>query len=110
MKTKGKYSIAAMLRSFENYRFLSKETLISSIPFFLFIVGIAICYIWNSHQGVKMVKTLRTNEAKMIELQWYYNATREELTGKSRQSSVAKLVEKMDIEELSNPPYLIHQE
>ncbi len=106
-KSEIKNNVAGKMRMLDKYNFLKIEYLISNIPYFIFIVMLCIFYIWNNHNGVKMVKQMRDTEDKMIEVQWYYNATKDELTRNSRQSAVAEKVQVQNMYELSNPPYTI---
>ncbi len=64
-------------------------------------------YIWNNNKGVAMVKEYRDTDQEMLELEWYYNSAKDNLTRKSRQSAVAEMVDTLHMQELSNPPYTI---
>lgn len=73
----------------------------------MFIVIIGIFYIWNNHRGVAMDREIRTVNQELLEKQYYFNATRDSLTQHSRQSAVARRVDTLNMQELSNPPYTI---
>ncbi|MFN0275016.1 MAG: FtsL-like putative cell division protein [Chitinophagales bacterium] len=100
-------NLSSTIKSLDNVTWLKQDWLISNIPYFLFLVVIAMFYIWNSHHGVKMVKEMRDTQEELIESQYYYNASKDTLTQKSRQSSVAEVVKEQNMYELSNPPYTI---
>ncbi|MBC8048331.1 MAG: hypothetical protein H7Y00_16140, partial [Fimbriimonadaceae bacterium] len=89
-------NLSAKIKSLDNVPYLQQDWLIANIPYFLFLVVIAIFYIWNSNNGVKMVKDLRDTEQELIQSQYYYNASKDTLTQRSRQSSVADMVKEQN--------------
>lgn len=100
-------NLSSRIKIVDQVPYLKQEWLISNIPYFLFLVCIAIFYIWNSHHGVKMVKDMRNAETELIESQYYYNSSKDTLTRRTRQSSVAEMVKDQNMYELSNPPFTI---
>lgn len=100
-------NLSAKIKSLDRVPWLSQDWLIANIPYFLFLAAIAIFYIWNSHHGVKMVKDMRDTQEELIEAQYYFNASKDTLTQKSRQSAVAEKVSEQGMYELSTPPYTI---
>ncbi len=102
-----KRSLASILKSFDEVKFFQWENIVNNIPYFVFIVIIGIFYIWNNHRSVAMDRDIRTINQELLEKQYYYNATRDSLTQHSRQSSVAKRVDTLNMQELSQPPYTI---
>lgn len=102
-------NLSSKIKSLDNVTYLKQDWLISNIPYFLFLVLIAVFYIWNSHHGVKMVKEMRDTEQQLIESQYYYNSSKDTLTRLSRQSSVAEMVKDLNMFELSNPVYTIKE-
>ena len=102
-----KRNLSGMLKTFDEVSFFKLESLISNIPYFVFVVVIGIFYIWNNHRGVEMERDSREVNQQLLEKQFYYNATKDSLTQHSRQSTVAKMVDTLQMQELSNPPYTI---
>lgn len=100
-------TLSSKIKSLDRVPWLSQDWLIANIPYFLFLAAIAIFYIWNSHHGVKMVKDMRDTQEELIEAQYYFNASKDTLTQKSRQSAVAEKVSEHGMYELSTPPYTI---
>jgi hypothetical protein len=100
-------NLSSKIKVFDQVSWLKQDWIIANIPYFLFLVGIAMFYIWNSHHGLKMVKELRDTEEELIQSQYYYNASKDTLTQHSRQSSIAEKVKERNMYELSNPPYTI---
>lgn len=102
-----KRSLSGMLKSFDEVAFFRLDNLIKNIPYFLFVVIIGVFYIWNNHRGVGMEREIRAVNQQLLEKQYYYNATRDSLTQHSRQSTVANMVDTLQMQELSHPPYTI---
>lgn len=105
-----KRSMAGMLKSFDEVAFFKMENIIRNIPYFLFIVVIGIFYIWNNAHGLAMEREMRTIDQQLLEKQYYYNATKDSLTQRSRQSKVADMVDTLQMQELSNPPFTIKED
>lgn len=102
--------MAGMLKSFDEVAFFKMENIIRNIPYFLFIVVIGIFYIWNNAHGLAMEREMRTIDQQLLEKQYYYNATKDSLTQRSRQSKVADMVDTLQMQELSNPPFTIKED
>ena len=102
-----KRSLSSMLKSFDEVKFFQWENIVNNIPYFMFVVIIGIFYIWNNHLGVAMDREIRTVNQELLEKQYYFNATRDSLTQHSRQSAVARRVDTLNMQELSNPPFTI---
>jgi hypothetical protein len=102
-----KRSLASILKSFDEVSFFKWENILANIPYFMFLVVIGIFYIWNNHRGVEMDRDIRELNTHLLEKQYYYNATSDSLTQQSRQSTVARMVDTLQMQELSHPPYTI---
>ena len=85
-------------------QWVSYETIIKNLPFILFIAGLGIVYIWNSHQVEKYVRESSTIEKQMKELKWEYTITKSELEYSSKMSEVSKMVAITGLQELRVPP------
>lgn len=105
-----KKNLASMLKSFDDVAFFRWENILANMPYFLFLVLIGIFYIWNNHRSVHMDREIRDLNTHLLEKQYYYNATRDSLTRQSRQSHIADLVDTLQMQELSHPPYTIQAE
>ncbi|MFI5170940.1 MAG: FtsL-like putative cell division protein [Chitinophagales bacterium] len=104
-----KKNLSGMLKTFDEVSIFKLENLINNIPYFLFVVVIGIFYIWNNHRGVEMERDSRVINQQLLEKQFYYNATKDSLTQHSRQSTVARMVDTLKMQELSNPPFTIKE-
>ena len=86
--------------------FLSKETTIKNLPFIFFLSFLAICYIANGYYADDQVRKMNylTNEIK--ELRTQYIVVKDSLVIKSKQTEVAKALEKQQtgIKESVVPP------
>ncbi len=86
--------------------FLTSENVIKQIPYILFLTLIAIIYIGNRYQAEKIVREtiVLQNEVKELRAEAITNSS--ELMYISKQSEVAKLVEKngLDLKESVVPP------
>ncbi len=84
--------------------FLTRDTVLNNIPFLLFLFGIGILYIGNSHFAESSVITMNKLNRELKELRSDFISTRSELMFVSKQSEVAKAVESMGIYESVVPP------
>ncbi|MCH8903006.1 MAG: hypothetical protein IIA45_03725 [Bacteroidetes bacterium] len=85
----------------------SKDKVIKSLPFVVFLFTLAIIYIWNSHYTIKTMRLTNQLRIEVKELRWEYMTTHAELMHVSKQSEVAKLVEPLGLRQLDKPPLKI---
>jgi hypothetical protein len=74
------------------------------IPFILYVSVWAIAYIANHHYGEKTLKDIYSLRKEMKDLKADYYTQNAELSNKSIQSEVAKMVEPLGLKELRHPP------
>jgi hypothetical protein len=84
--------------------FLTRDNVLNNIPFLLFLFGIGIFYIGNSHYGEGTVIGMERLNREIKELRSEFISTRSELMFVSKQSEVAKSVAGMGIYESVVPP------
>lgn len=84
--------------------FLTRDNVLNNIPFLLFLFGIGIFYIANSHYGEGTVIAMERMNREIKELRSEFISTRSELMFVSKQSEVAKSVAEMGIYESVVPP------
>jgi hypothetical protein len=84
---------------------LNYQWIVKNIPFFLFLCGLAIVYIYNGHYAEKTIKDINRNAKELKELQYEYKTVKSELMFMSKESEVAKAVAPMGLKELIHPPY-----
>lgn len=86
-------------RRFFNYNFIIKN-----IPFFLFLSGLAVLYIYNGHYADKLVRKIAVSERNIKELEYEYKSIKSEVIFRSKASELVKAVEPLGLRELSRPP------
>jgi len=84
---------------------LNYQWIVKNIPFFLFLCGLAVVYIYNGHYAEKTIKDINKNARELKELQYEYKTVKSELMFMSKQSEVAKAVAPLGLKELTHPPY-----
>ena len=84
--------------------FLSRDNVVSSLPFIFFLTFIGILYIANGYYAERTVRDLYkvTNELK--ELRSEYITIKSDLNYKSKQSQVAEATQALGIIESTTPP------
>ena len=73
-------------------RFIGYRWIVRNIPFFLFLAGLAVIYIYNGHNADKTVRNINKVSKELKELQYEYKTLKGELMLKSKQSELAKSV------------------
>lgn len=87
--------------------YLSKEFVISNIPFMLYIAVLAIIYIGNTYYAEKTFKEIEKTKTELKELRFQYLTTKSSLMFFSKQSEIASRVEKSGLKLSTVPPYRI---
>ncbi len=86
---------------------LKPENLVKNIPYFLFLVFLAMLYIGNTHSVEGTVRKIDRMKTELKEARWNYMSAKSELMYKSKQTEVAKAVEHIGLKELTHPPQKI---
>lgn len=84
--------------------FLSKENVIASLPFILFLMVLGIFYIANGYYTERMVRSIYKVGNEVKELRSEYITIKSELNYKSKQSQVAQATNELGIYESTVPP------
>ncbi|OIP02161.1 MAG: hypothetical protein AUJ98_02110 [Bacteroidetes bacterium CG2_30_33_31] len=84
--------------------FLTRDKVISLLPFGMFIVFLAMIYIANSYSGIRRVKEIDKLGKELKELRNEHISTKSELMYQSKISEVAKRLETQEIKESVIPP------
>jgi len=85
-----------------NYRAITQN-----MPFILFLSGLALIYIANSHLAEKKIRRINKLGREIKELKWEYLSVKSELMFQSKMSEVSKAVETLGLKPLSSPPQKI---
>lgn len=88
--------------------FFSHKWIVKNIPFFLFITGLAVIYIYNGHYADKTARDINKVNNDLKELQYEYKTLRSEVMFRSKQSELAKAVEPFGLKELIVPPVMLN--
>lgn len=88
---------------------LTRERVVKQLPFVLFIAFLIILYIGNRYHAEKVIRQTQVLQAELKELRARAISTASELEFISRQTEVAKLVERRDLglKEAVEPPIKI---
>ena len=84
--------------------YVSKDMMVSVMPYIFFLMVFALLYIGNSYHADKMVRAIDKTGKDIKELRSEYIASKTELMQKSKQSAVATEVSKYKIKESIVPP------
>lgn len=85
-----------------NYRWI-----VRNIPFFLFLSGLAVIYIYNGHYADKTIRNINKASKQLKELQYEYKTIKSDVLFQSKQSELAKAVAPMGLKEMTTPAIII---
>ena len=106
-KPKVKREASKVSRSLANIfsgNFLSKDNVVSFLPFIFFMTFMGILYIANGYYAEKVVRDLHKTGNDVKELRSEYITIKSELNYKSKQSQVAQATEAIEVYESTIPP------
>lgn len=106
-KPKVKKEAGKVSRSLANIfsgNFLSKDNVVSFLPFIFFLTFMGILYIANGYYAEKAVRDLHKTGNDVKELRSEYITIKSDLNYKSKQSQVAHATESIQIYESTTPP------
>lgn len=83
---------------------LSRSQAYQMIPFILFLSFCAVIYISNRHYAEKTELKVKELKKELKEYRAEYLTIKSELMYKSKQSEVAKMVDTLNLQELTEPP------
>lgn len=89
-------------RRWFNYRWI-----VRNVPFFLFLSGLAIIYIYNGHNADKTIRNINKVSRQLKELQYEYKTLKSEVMFRSKQSELVKAAEPFGLKELEAPPFYL---
>ena len=104
---KKKSGVVKSLTTVFSGTFLSNESTLKHIPFILFLSAIAILYIANGYWADDKIRQVNRITTQLKELRSEYISTKSDLMFISKQSEVAKSVEKLGLKEPVVPPMKI---
>jgi hypothetical protein len=86
---------------------INYQLIVKNIPFFLFLSGLAVIYIYNGHYSDKLIKEISKTNKELRELQFEYKTMKSEVMFRSKQTELAKAVEPLGLKELVTPPVVL---
>ena len=105
---KHKQHIEEILRNrIDRKKLINYKWIVKNIPFFLFISGLAVLYIYNGHHADKLIRQITTSEKNIKELEYEYKTIKAEVIYRSKASELVKAVEPMGLKESKSPAMLL---
>jgi hypothetical protein len=101
---KGAGKVSRSLANIFSGNFLSKDNVVSFLPFIFFMTFMGILYIANGYYAEKVVRDLHKTGNDVKELRSEYITIKSELNYKSKQSQVAQATEAIEVYESTIPP------
>ena len=89
---------------------INYQAVVQHLPFFLFLSGLAVVYIYNGHYSDKIIKSISRTNKELKELQFEYKTIKSEVMFRSKQTEVAKAVAPLGLMELTTPPVVIKKD
>jgi hypothetical protein len=86
---------------------LSYQWIVKNLPFFLFLSGLAVLYIFNGHYSDKTIKDINKTAKEVRELQFEYKSLKSEVMFRSKQSELARAVAPLGLKELTEPAVIL---
>jgi hypothetical protein len=103
-KSKTTSGVFKLLGDIVTGNILTRESVVRTLPFFLFLFLLAIVYISNGYYAEDTVRALNRVNNELKELSSEYISTKSELMFRSKQSEVARALEPYGIKESVTPP------
>ncbi len=87
--------------------FLTKDGIMEMLPFFFYLIGLALLLIFNSYHAEKKAREKEELRRELIELRIRYINTKSELMFITNQSEIARELEEKGLVESTIPPRVI---
>ncbi|MEO6668419.1 MAG: FtsL-like putative cell division protein [Ferruginibacter sp.] len=85
-------------------KYFNYQVIVKNIPFFLFLAGLAVMYIYNGHYADKLIRRISTSEKNIKELEYEYKEIKSKVIFRSKASELVKAVEPLGLKELKTAP------
>ena len=86
---------------------LSKDSVLSNLPFLVFLAILAMLYIGNTYYAEKTFKAIEKTKNELKELRFQYITVKADLLYYSKQTEIAKRIATTGLKEPVKPPYKI---
>ncbi|RYY62478.1 FtsL-like putative cell division protein [Flaviaesturariibacter aridisoli] len=88
-------------------RLLNYGNVVKQMPFFLFLAGLAVVYIYNGHMADKLNRDIARTQRELKELEYEYKTVKGQVLFQSKQSELVKAVAPLGLKEMSAPPMVL---
>lgn len=88
-------------------RLLGQKWIVKNIPFFLFLTGLAVIYIYNGHYADKTLRDVNRLQTELKEMHYEYKSLQSEIMFRSKESELAKGVALFGLKEPLAPPVVL---
>ncbi len=89
-------------------RWLNYQSLVTQLPFILFLALLAVLYIYNGHYADKTNRQINQISREVQELQYEYVNLKSKVLGRSIRSQLVKAVEPLGLRELNEVPVVLY--
>jgi hypothetical protein len=92
---------------FKLNRWLSYQSIVKQVPFFLFLAALAVIYIYNGHNADKTIRRIGKATSELKDLQGEYKSVTGDVLLRSRQSEMVETVKPLGLTELTEEPTIL---
>ncbi len=94
-------------RRYKWNRWLNYGSIVKQLPFFLFLAGLAVIYIYNGHNADKTIRRIGKASSELKDLQGEYKSVTGDVLLRSRQSEMVETVKPLGLKELTEEPVIL---
>ena len=91
-------------------RILNYQSIVSQVPFFVFLAVLAVVYIYNGHYADKPIRDINKTSRELKELQYEYKSVKGDVLFRSKQSEMIQAVAPLGLKELTTEPMVLQPE
>jgi hypothetical protein len=95
------------IQEFLGGEYLSRESVVRSVPYILYVAMLGLIYISNTYDAEKTVKEIERTKLQLKELRYQYITAKSNLMFYGKQTEIAKRAVKYGLKETIIPPYKI---
>jgi hypothetical protein len=88
-------------------RLLNYAAVVRQMPFFLFLAGLAVVYIYNGHLADKLNRDITKTQKELKELEYEYKTVKGQVLFQSKQSEIVKAVAPLGLKEMNVAPAML---
>jgi hypothetical protein len=86
---------------------LNYQAVVKQMPFFLFLTGLAVLYIYNGHYADRLNRDITKTSKELKELEYEYKTIKGEVLFQSKQSEMVKAVAPLGLKEMTSAPLIL---